>query len=79
MAQWLGNQIQTQEVEGAPVSVLEQGTLYFNPPSWYFLSHLLIAGCDIGVQISVRPFVRPFVRRSTFTSKFGFLDIRHQR
>ena len=37
-----------------------------------FLSHLLIAGCDIGVQISVRSFVRP----STFTSKFGFLDIR---
>ena len=27
-----------------------------------FLSHLLIAGCDIGVQISVRPFVRSFVR-----------------
>ena len=26
------------------------------------LSHLLIAGCDIGVQISVRPFVRPSVR-----------------
>ena len=25
------------------------------------LSHLLIAGCDIGVQISVRPFVRPSV------------------
>ena len=45
-----------------------------------FLSHLLIAGCDIGVQISVRPSVRPFVRSSvrlsTFTSKFGFLDIR---
>ena len=49
-----------------------------------FLSHLLIAGCDIGVQISVRPFVRSFVRSSvrpsvcpsTFTSKFGFLDIR---
>ena len=40
-----------------------------------FLWHLLIAGCDIGVQISVRPFVRPFVRPSTFTSKFGFLDI----
>ena len=35
-----------------------------------FLSHLLIAGCDIGVQISVRPFVRPSVRPSTFTSKF---------
>ena len=29
-----------------------------------FLSHLLIAGCDIGVQISVRPFVRSFVRPS---------------
>ena len=41
-----------------------------------FLSHLLIAGCDIGVQISVRPFVRAFGRPSTFTSKFGFLDIR---
>ena len=39
------------------------------------LSHLLIAGCDIGVQISVRPYVRPFVHPSTFTSKFGFLDI----
>ena len=25
---------------------------------------------------SVRPFVRSFVRPSTFTSKFGFLDIR---
>ena len=32
---------------------------------------LLIAGCDIGVQISVRP----YVRSSTFTSKFSFLDI----
>ena len=32
-----------------------------------FLSHLLIAECDIGVPISVRP--------STFTSKFGFLYI----
>ena len=45
----------------------------------WFLSHLLTAGCDIGVQISVRPFVRPFVRSfvrpSTFTAKFGFLDI----
>ena len=44
-----------------------------------FLSHLLIAGCDIGVQISVRPYVRPSVRSSvrpsTFTSKFSFLDI----
>ena len=44
-----------------------------------FLSHLLIAGCDIGVQICVRPSVRPSVRSSvrpsTFTSKFGFLYI----
>ena len=43
------------------------------------LSHLLIAGCDKGVQISVRPSVRPFVRPSvrpsTFTSKLSFLDI----
>ena len=29
-----------------------------------FLSHLLIAGCDIGVQISVRSFVRSCVRSS---------------
>ena len=50
----------------------------------HFLSHLLIAGCNIGVQISVRPSVRSSVRSSvglsvcpsTFTSKFGFLDIR---
>ena len=41
-----------------------------------FLSHLLIAGSDIGVQISVRAFGRSFVRPSTFTSKFGFLNIR---
>ena len=40
-----------------------------------FLSHLLIAGCDIGVQISVRPSVGSSVRPSTFTSKFSFLDI----
>ena len=30
----------------------------------YFLSHLLIAGCDIGVQISVRSLVRWFARPS---------------
>ena len=29
-----------------------------------FLSHLLIAGCDIGVQLSVRPFVRQSVSPS---------------
>ena len=36
-----------------------------------FLSHLLIAGCDMGVQISIRP----FGHLSTFMSKFGFLYI----
>ena len=30
--------------------------------SKWFLSHLLIARCDIGVQLSVRSFVRPSVR-----------------
>ena len=39
-----------------------------------FLSHLLVAGCDIGVRFSVRPSVRqsvrPSVRLSTFMSKF---------
>ena len=39
-----------------------------------FLSHLLIAGCDIGVQMSVRSFVRPSacpsVHPSTFMSQF---------
>ena len=44
-------------------------------PTKFFLSHLLIAGCDKGVQISVRPSVHWFVRPSTFTSKFSFLDI----
>ena len=33
-----------------------------------FLSHLLIARCDIGVQLSVRPFVRSFVRPSVRSS-----------
>ena len=64
-----------------PCAQLNMSQSYCCP---YLLSHLLIAGCDIGVQISVRPsvrsfvrpFVRSFVRPSTFTSKFGFLDIR---
>ena len=43
--------------------------------NYVFLSHLLIAGCDIGVQISVRPSVRSSVHLSTFMLKFGFLDI----
>ena len=46
-----------------------------NAENMWFLSHLLIAGCDIGVQISVRPSVLPFVPSSTFTSKLGFLYI----
>ena len=37
-------------------------------PEDRFLSHLLIAGCDIGVQISVRPFVLPSVRWSVHPS-----------
>ena len=32
--------------------------------SGHFLSHLLIARCDIGVQLSVRSSVRSFVRSS---------------
>ena len=35
-----------------------------------FLSHLLVAGCDIGVRFSVRQSVRPSVRLSTFMSTF---------
>ena len=38
-----------------------------------FLSHLLIARCDIGVQISVRQSVRASIRLSTIMSKLGFL------
>ena len=34
-----------------------------------FLSHLLIARCDIGVQLSVRSFVRSSVRPSTIYVK----------
>ena len=35
-----------------------------------FLSHLLIAGCDIGVQISVHLFVRPSV--NIYVEVFAF-------
>ena len=35
-----------------------------------FLSHLLVAGCDIGVRFSVRLSVRQSVRLSTFMSTF---------
>ena len=35
-----------------------------------FLSHLLVAGCDIGIPFSVRPTVSPSVRLSTFMSTF---------
>ena len=57
------------------VSGTKNGTLSLHGNRSVFLSHLLIAGCDIGVQISNRPFVRAFFRPSTFTSKFGFLYI----
>ena len=41
----------------------------------YFLSHLLIAGCDIGVQISVRPYVRAFVRLSVRSSVNIYVEV----
>ena len=37
------------------------------------LSHLLLAGCDIGVQISVRPFVRAFGRSFVRPSVLQYL------
>ena len=42
----------------------------FIVPKELFLSHLLVAGCDIGVRFSVRQSVRPSVRLSTFMSTF---------
>ena len=33
------------------------------------LSHLFIAGCDIGIQISICPSVHPSIRLSKFMSK----------
>ena len=47
-----------------------------------FLSHLLIAGCDIGVQISVRPYVRSFVRPCVRSSVNIYVEVsfsRHKR
>ena len=38
---------------------------------YYFLSHLLVAGCDIGIRFSVRPSVRLPIRLSTFMSNFN--------
>ena len=38
-----------------------------------FLSHLLVAGCDIGVRFSVRPPVHPSVRPSVNI----YVDVRH--
>ena len=38
-----------------------------------FLSHLLVAGCDIGVRLSVRPSVHPSVRPSVNI----YVDVRH--
>ena len=39
-------------------------------PFGIFLSHLLVAGCDIGVRFSVRPSAQPPARPSTFMSTF---------
>ena len=41
--------------------------------NWYFLSHLLVAGCDIGVRFSVRPSVPPSVCPSVNI----YVDVRH--
>ena len=40
-----------------------------------FLSHLLIAGCDIGVQISVRPYVRSSVRSFVRSSVNIYVEV----
>ena len=45
-------------------------TLSLSICSQGFLSHLLVAGCDIGARFSVRPSIRPSVRLSTFMSTF---------
>ena len=42
-----------------------------------FLSHLLVAGCDIGVRFSVRPSVRPSARPSVRPSVNIYVDVRH--
>ena len=44
-----------------------------------FLSHLLIAGCDIGVQISVRPYVRSFVRPFVRSSVNIYVEVQFSR
>ena len=41
------------------------------------LSHLLVAGCDIGVRFSVRPSVSPSVRQSVRPSVNIYVDVRH--
>ena len=57
--------------------LLELSALHTTVAGYYrfmFLSHLLVAGCDIGVRFSVRPSVSPSVspsvRLSTFMSTF---------
>ena len=45
------------------IDVLAKQIHNFKFTPFAFLSHLLIAGCDIGVQISVRPYVRSSVRQ----------------
>ena len=75
---WLGHKATIQSNKISPkifsksvFSSIHVKLVWYNSVYRRFLSHLLIAGCDIGVQISVRAFVRP----STFTSKFGLLYI----
>ena len=48
-------------------------------PGDQFLSHLLIAGCDIGVQISVRPYIRSFVCPSVRPSVNIYVEVKFSR
>ena len=43
------------------------------------LSHLLIAGCDIGVQISVRPYIRSSVRSFVRSSVNIYVEVQFSR
>ena len=38
-----------------------RGTSNKNPQYMFLLSHLLVAGCDIGIRFSVRPSVNIYV------------------
>ena len=52
------------DLVGNPEDRFSQNEAHIRKSCYSFLSHLLIARCDIGVQLSVRSFVRSFVRPS---------------